>query len=485
MAVGAMTTGIAALQGADELLSGVLRRMNESGGFPALDHSVARIVDALERGEEDTTPLVDAVLADVSLTQKVLRLANSAMYAPIGRDVTTVSQAMKVLGFEAVGHLALGVKLIGSLGQMQSPSRTAERELAQCLVAGSVAGSVVGKAHVPKGETGIVCTLLHRVGQLLTAYYLPESWDRIQQAMAAGRDEADAARAELGMTMSDLGLSMAQQWRLPPRILHTMEAEVPCAEASARQETEDEAWLVALTRFSHRSARVITAADKTASAPLIAALADEFGPSLKLPSTDLVEAVATATDEVTAKPYLAEILVEPTRKTAAPTGPGDTTALLPDGLRELRRAAENGTGLAELETRALDLLFRALSLSRAAILKLDADGRACRVTATVSAKQPNRLVGLVLPIGPGADLAQLAMVRKVDIYIDNPRDTKIAARLPDWIRNFSLHPFFLLPLAGPDGKVVGLIYGQQGDDAKLDKALLLQLSELRALIQPG
>lgn len=473
----------AATQGADELLAGVLQRMNESGGFPALDHSVARIVDALERGDQDTTPLIDAVLADVSLTQKVLRLANSAMYAPIGRNVTTVSQAMNVLGFEAVGHLALGVKLIGSLGQMHSPSRSAERELARSLVAGSVAGSVVGKASVPGGETGIVCTLLHRVGELLTAFYLPDSWGRIQQSIAAGRDESDAARAELGMTMSDLGLRVAQQWRLPPRIVHTMEADVPRAEASARPETEEEAWLVALTRFSHRSAGIISATDKASSAARIATLADEFGPSLKLPSTDLVDAVATATDEVTAKPYLAEILVEAPAPVAGPVERSDPSALLQAGLRALNRAAASGMDVAALESRALELLFRALSLSRAAILMLDADGRACRVTTTLSAKQPNRLAGLVLTVGAGADLAQLAMARKVDIYIDNPRDNKIAARLPDWIRNFSLHPFFLLPLSGPGGRAVGLIYGQQSDDTKLDKALLLQLAELRALLQ--
>ena len=92
----------------EALLARIMQRMNESGGFPALDHSVAQIVEALEVGEEDTTPLVNAVLADVSLTQKVLRLANSAMYAPIGRSVSTVSHALMVLGFEAVGHLALG-----------------------------------------------------------------------------------------------------------------------------------------------------------------------------------------------------------------------------------------------------------------------------------------------------------------------------------------------------------------------------------------
>ena len=39
-------------------LARIMQRMGESGGFPALDHSVSTIVDALELGEEDTTPLI-------------------------------------------------------------------------------------------------------------------------------------------------------------------------------------------------------------------------------------------------------------------------------------------------------------------------------------------------------------------------------------------------------------------------------------------
>lgn len=486
MATGAMTRPAA---DADALLAGILKRMNESGGFPALDLSVARIVDALERSEDDITPLVDAVLADVSLTQKVLRLANSAMYAPIGRSVATVSHAMSVLGYEAVGHLALGVKLIGSLGQLQPSCRAAERELARSLVAGSVAGSVAGKAQTAFGETGIVCSLLHRIGQLLTAFYLPEAWTRILRDVADGADEDAAARAVLGMTMGELGLRIAEQWRLPAKILRTMEADVPSQWAETGEATEDEAWLVALTRFSVGSAGVITRIDPAAAGPQLADLAEQFGPALKLASEDLVEAVRAATDAATTRPFLADILMEAPRAepAAAPPAapPRDALARLRGGLSEIGRALENHASAADLERKVLEVMFRALDLSRVAVLRLDAGGRSCRVSATRAAREPNRLAGATLAVGAGADLTLLAMARKVDIYIDNPRDNKIAPRLPDWIRNFSLHPFFLLPLSGPDGKPLGLIYGQQGDDSKLDKDVLARLAELRALLQRG
>ncbi len=482
MAGGEMTrNGGEASGGTGEaLLARIMQRMNESGGFPALDHSVAQIVEALEVGEEDTTPLVNAVLADVSLTQKVLRLANSAMYAPIGRSVSTVSHALMVLGFEAVGHLALGVKLIGSMGRISPLSHSAEQVLAHSLVAGSVAGSVVGKSGMAGGEMGVVCTLLHRIGRLLTAFYLPEEWALIQHAVESGQDEGEAARGVLGMTLDELGRQIAQQWRLPARIVHTMRSDaLSVGEAGSEQDER----LLALTHFSDRSASLIASGKGQATSRFLEELAAEYSAKLGVPREALLEAVAAAPDEVTAEPLLAGILVERQESSAAPVVPADPLAQLRAGILDVRQAISERGSMADIERMVLEVAFRALDLSRVAVMVLDPERRAYRVQATLAAREPNRLAGFTMPAQPGADLAHLALARKVDIYIDNPRDTKIASRLPDWIRTHGLHPFFLLPMSDRDGKAIGVFYGQQQNDAKLTKEELGQLAGLRDLLQ--
>lgn len=468
------TTGADA---AESLPARILRRMNESGGFPALDHSVAQIVEALEIGEEDTTPLINAVLADVSLTQKVLRLANSAMYAPIGRGVSTVSHALSVLGFEAVGHLALGVKLIGSLGQMDPDSHSAERELAHSLVAGSVAGSIVSKSGVKNGEMGVVCTLLHRIGQLLVAFYLPEEWGRIQRAAESGQDEADAARGVLGMTLDELGMHIARQWRLPARIVNTMRTD------DMDVGNEEDQWLRALTRFSDRSASLIASGKGEAASRAMEELAKTFGPVLDLPPEVLVDAVDSATDEATAEPSLAVILVEKKTVPAKPDPTDDPLSLLKAGVAEVRQAMRDRAAALDIERMVVDRVFRVLKLSRAAVLLLDPDRQAYRVRSTLAEREPNRLLGFAVSIQSGADLVHLALARKLDVYIDNPRDAKIAPRLPGWISSHGAHPFFLLPMMGKDDTVMGLFYGQQREDVKLSREELGQLAELRDLLQ--
>lgn len=456
----------------------IMQRMGEGGGFPALDQSVATIMDALERSVDDTTPLVDAVLADVSLTQKVLRLANSAMYAPIGQGVATVSHAVQVLGYEAVGHLALGVKLIGAMGQVASESRSAERELAHSLLAGSVAGSVVAMAGIRNGEMGIVCALLHRMGRLLASFYMPDEWQRIRQAVASGEDEDAAAARILGMTLQDVGVNVARQWRLPARIVNTMATEDVTAAA------QGEEWLLAVTLFSDRSADLVVSSQQEISEERLTVLAAEFGPALGLETDEMVKAARAATDEATSEPMLAAILVEPRHPPgAAQAAKTDPLARLKAGVQDLRQALAEGESSLEAQRIALEVALTALDLGRAAVFVLDAGKQIYRVTATRSSRKPNRLEDFTLAAKAGTDLAHIALARKLDIYIDNPRDPKIAPHFPDWILAYGLHPFFLLPMTGTEGNPLGLFYGQQQNDSKLSKEELGQLAALRDLVQ--
>lgn len=459
------------------LLTRVVERMNASGGFPALEHSVTRIIEALEAGAEDAAPLINAVLADVSLTQKVLRLANSAMYAPIGGSVATISHAMMVLGFEAIGHLALGAKVIGSMEAMDAQSLSARRQLAHSLMAGSVAGNVTSRMRVQHAELGVVCALLHRVGRLLTAFYLPEEWTRIQQLVQSGRDEAAASRDVLGLTLEQLGATVARHWRLPHRIVLTMRGELD----GPVQGVED--WLLAVTRYADSSAAVLsTRASEDIKQQLQARLALRFADRLGVACDDLLSATHAALLEPCAAMLLSASGTPPADAHEPARAPSALDKLR-DGETEIRAAIEQGGTPADIAGMVVEVIYRALDLSRAAVFLLDETQQAYRVRATLAMREPNALVGLTLPAQFSRDLAHVALARRADIYIDNPRDGEIAPHLPAWIRAHALHPFFLLPMTAADGNALGLLFGQQQDDVKLTKAELATLATLRNLLQ--
>src|SRR5262245_51432337 len=90
-------------------------RVRERGDLPGFSKAVSTIISAMHSDDDSEFNMTSTVLQDPALTQKVLRLANSAMYSVFGQDINTVSKAVIVLGTESIGHLALGLKLIEGL----------------------------------------------------------------------------------------------------------------------------------------------------------------------------------------------------------------------------------------------------------------------------------------------------------------------------------------------------------------------------------
>ena len=90
-------------------------RIRRRGDMPGFTKAITAILGAMRGEDEREFSMTQTVLTDPVLTQKVLRLANSGMYAAFGQRVNTVSKAVMVLGTEAIGHLALGLKLVEEL----------------------------------------------------------------------------------------------------------------------------------------------------------------------------------------------------------------------------------------------------------------------------------------------------------------------------------------------------------------------------------
>lgn len=463
---------VAAMPPAGDLVETLVQRMDAGGGFPVLSRAVGQIVEALEAGVDDTTVLARAVLADVSLTQKVLRLANSAMYAPIGREVATVSQALMVLGYEAVGYLALGVRLISSLDATDTPA-AAEQVLGRSMLAGSIATAVVAGAGIPNGEEGVVCSLLHRLGQLLVAFYLPDEWQRIQQAVTAGQDEDAAALAELGLDLGELGRQVARKWRMPAKIVATMSTRPD------EQTGDADDRLLAITRFSNQAAKIMSTGDGQAAPAQLAELAASYGEVLAVDQSALLGAVAVAVDGATSEPLLANLLRSPEQGEPPPMEA--TLPSLAQGLRDVEQAIAAGGVARDIMAMVVEVMFSGQDLQRAAVFLHDPGPGQYQVRVSLSARAANHLQGFAFPDAFTPNVVHVVLGKCADVYIDNPRDTKIAHRLPDWIAHHGLHPFFILPMVR-DGRSIGFLYGQQKDDVTLDEEVLAQLKRLRDLL---
>ncbi len=180
---------------AEATLTLLWERVKKQGDLPGFAKAVGSILSAMRGEEELEFNMTQTVLSDPALTQKVLRLANSAMYSAFGQKIATVSKAVIVLGTETIGHLALGLKLIDELSAASPDSSVAHLEMEKAVLAGHVARQVAATANYHDAEEAVVCSMLHSLGRMMVVFYLADRWAQVKQQCerATGMDSQSHA----------------------------------------------------------------------------------------------------------------------------------------------------------------------------------------------------------------------------------------------------------------------------------------------------
>ena len=229
---GPVPAQVAAQAQANGTLEFLLRRMRQRSDFPALSDAVARIQRITASDNQSLNSLADEILKDVALTQKLLRLVNSAHYAARGDSgdgVSTVSRAVALVGFSGIRDLALSLVLVEHMRD-KGQAEHLKREFLRALTAGHIASALAGRGS--EHEEAFLASMFHRLGQLLANYYFPDEAQQVRERLAGHQGDGDAraareqtlAEAELGIRYDALGVGVARSWGLPLSLQHCMMA---------------------------------------------------------------------------------------------------------------------------------------------------------------------------------------------------------------------------------------------------------------------
>ncbi|MGZ2744232.1 HDOD domain-containing protein [Burkholderia stagnalis] len=453
------------------LLDKLWARMNERGDFPLLSESLRATMAAMKNDDLDFTALVRVVLSDFALTQKVLRLANSAMYMAFGGNITTVTRALMVLGMDAVGHLVVGLKLVDHFHQSTPRRIDAKLELNRALLSGCVARKLTEHADLRAGEEAVVCTLMRQVGKLLVVCYLDSEWDRIRRRAAELHgDEATACVDVLGVGFDEIGLEAATRWRLPDVIRAGMADDDQLASVvsdggdASRDTTDDDSpasevhWLRAVSRCSTDVANALAMPASPQRDARIASLAQHYGTALDTEPDALVEMAELLAREEASDTVMREIVELRANADAIARAQGEPEACLEAGLADLR-ALPSEHVLTPVLALASESLLAGLAFTRTVMFVRHDDGTfAARLG--FGADVDAALGQLRFDERFEPDVFHLAISNSVGIFIEQAREPKMVKRLPAWYLDAfdDAHAFVLLPVR-VGTSTVALLYG--------------------------
>jgi HD-like signal output (HDOD) protein len=201
----------------------LLRRMQHKSDFPAFSASILEI-NNMTSSESNTSAseLANTILKDYALTNKLLKLANSAFYRQVKGGISDINKAVVILGFEQVRLAASSLMLFSHFGNETSATELRDA-IIKSFMGGIIARDLAIKEGVKKTEVGFICSMFHNLGKNLTIYYFPEEYEEIKNRMTRENlDIQSSAVAVLGISLDELGVSVAREWKFPESIIYSM-----------------------------------------------------------------------------------------------------------------------------------------------------------------------------------------------------------------------------------------------------------------------
>lgn len=480
---------------ADKTMELLWTRVRQRGDLPGFSKVVGAIIGAMRGDDDREFNMTRTVLQDPALTQKVLRLANSAMYSVFGQGINTVSKAVIVLGTETIGHLALGLKLIDGLSDASSDSAAARNELEKAVLAGHIARQVVSTASTRDAEEAVVCSMLHSLGRMMTTFYLPERWQEVQTRMReTGADEMDAAAQVFGLGLDEVGRLAARQWGLPADIVRTLQDMPPKPVGEPLDHVD---WVAAVSTLSSHCAAALCNDEQDADEALHK-LAGGYADMLGMEVTQVLSAVETAQRTAVAEDAVAvrplkrgEPRMEsggrkPSNAPTSPVGkPGDAAAILTRGVTDIRGAMQSAS-TTQLLTMALETVYQGLGFSRAVAFLRNQDRQQYSARMCFGDGLQELMPRLVFGDAYQPDVFHAALANDKMIFVENAQDPAFISKVPRWWRDAlpTVRSFMVLPLT-INRQPVGFIYGDwdiSRPAARIEQAEVTPLNELRLLV---
>ncbi len=429
-------------------------RMAQQGDFPTLQYCVDNIFKTLN-ADLTVGEMATSVLSDFSLSQKVIRLANSAMYRSFGGEVTTVSRAILVLGVEAISHLTLGIQLLDYFHGVAPKRPQALKALQRALVAGEITRALTQARGINEGEEAVVCTLMHHMSRLLLVFYFPEEWERVEAMCAAHpMTEDEAAKEVLGVSLEDIAEAAARKWRLPGLIAHAMKPRTLSSDTVLETHSD---WLSAIAHVSAEAAVTMVREGTEAS---VEALLTTHAKMLGLNPSDVSVAVRQA--EALNTSISASEAPAPVDGAAPHPQPVNVLERLRQGLAEVRRECASLT-VSQLAPMVLETSMRALDFSRCFLMMLNPTTRRFHARLGFGEGMREALPSLSFEEGFVPDVFHFAGLSARPLLVEDTFDAEVAHRMPRWYRDAmpDARTVLLAPVKIRN-RCIAMIYGDWG-----------------------
>lgn len=462
----------------------LLRRMRHKQDFPAFSQNVLEINQKASTSSANYTSasqLAGVILKDYSLTNKLLKLVNSAFYGHFAGKISTVSRAVVVLGFEQVRLAAAGLILFDHL-QNQNQAVELKDMAVSSFMSGLVAKDLADKMGAKSIEESFICSMLHNLGKHLAIFYFPDEYNAIRLKIAQkGVTELSASRSVLGVSYEELGMAVLKAWNFPVKIISTLN-RIP--EGRVEKPKSDVETLRSLANFSNELCDVVKNTHGNIRTAALKALSDRYHKVVPIPEKDMMNLLTAARSKIekysdvlgidlNKSDFLRNLVVVPSEggqkgaaagaamgrgqqnieagadmariSDTAVGNPGDNLSDLISGIQEITNVLLEDYQLNDVMFMILETMYRGFAFNHVVFCMLDMSRTrmGARYAFGADIQSVSECFGFKLTKA-SADIFNIAITHGKDIVIEDSEAPNIRGLIPEWYRKSFMAPSFVI-----------------------------------------
>ena len=201
----------------------IQQRLEDTLELPPLPETAQRTIHLRVNPNAVMGDLVDIIESDPSLAAQIVSWASSSFYAAAGQVRSVHDAVSRVLGFDMVMNLAMGL----SLGRALKPPQDHpdgyvdywQQAIWQAQSAGILA-SMMPRGERPMFGLAYLAGLLHNFGHLLLAQVFPPHFKLVCRSLEVNAviDSSVTEHYLLGITREQIAAQLMENWGMPDEV---------------------------------------------------------------------------------------------------------------------------------------------------------------------------------------------------------------------------------------------------------------------------
>ena len=198
----------------------IIDAIRKNQDLASLPHIAGKVLKLIQNKNAELSEIARLIEADPILTMKLLRVANSPIFAT-RNEIRSIQHALMLLGMKRISNIVLSVSIYSKffINAHQNAAMLMERFFQHSYLTGMTAKTLTQILRKNFEDNEFVGGLLHDIGKMAMLQVHPKEYALVRQLIVQENlNELAAEKEVFNENHIEVGLQMAHLWKLPEEI---------------------------------------------------------------------------------------------------------------------------------------------------------------------------------------------------------------------------------------------------------------------------